>query len=165
MQGHDGSIGMGIVGFGTAGRSFLPAIRRHPGFELVAVADCVEAVRDEIARDNGVAAYADLTGLLAHPGLQVVYIATPTGLHVEQVLQCLAAGKHVLVEKPMAEDVARALPLVEAARRSDRTVLVGHSHGYDLPVQRMRELIAGGELGRVRMVHTWCYTDWCAPCR
>ncbi len=160
MQGHDGSIGMGIVGFGTAGRSFLPAIRRHPGFELVAVADCVEAVRDEIARDNGVAAYADLTGLLAHPGLQVVYIATPTGLHVEQVLQCLAAGKHVLVEKPMAEDVARALPLVEAARRSDRTVLVGHSHGYDLPVQRMRELIAGGELGRVRMVHTWCYTDW-----
>ena len=82
MQGHDGSIGMGIVGFGTAGRSFLPAIRRHPGFELVAVADCVEAVRDEIARDNGVAAYADLTGLLAHPGLQELYGRTYRDNHL-----------------------------------------------------------------------------------
>lgn len=160
MDRHVRPVGIGIVGFGTAGRSFLPAIRRHQAFELVAVADSVAAVREEIARDNGVAAHADLAGLLAHPGVEVVYIATPTHLHVEQVLQCLAARKHVLVEKPMAEDVARALPLVEAAQRSGCVVLVGHSHGYDLPVQRMRELIASGEFGRVRMAHTWCYSDW-----
>ena len=160
MDERDRPIGIGIVGFGTAGRSFLPAIRRHPGFELVAVADCVPAVREEIARESGVTAHAELGTLLEHPAVQVVYIATPTCLHAEQVLQSLAAGKHVLVEKPMAEDVARALPLVDAARRSGRVVLVGHSHGYDLPVQRMRELIASGEFGRVRMAHTWCYTDW-----
>lgn len=151
---------IGVAGFGSAGRSFLPAIRRHGGFVLAAVADPVPAVREEIARDNAVPAFHDLAGLLNHPGLDVVYIATPTGLHVEHTLQALAAGKHVLVEKPLAEDVARAQPLLEAARLSGKVVLVGHSHGYDLPVQQMRELIAEGGLGRVRMVHTWCYTDW-----
>ncbi len=70
------------------------------------------------------------------------------------------AGKHILVEKPMAVSVPRALPMVEAAERAGVVFLVGHSHGYDLPILEMRKIIASGRLGRVRMVNTWCYTDW-----
>ena len=151
---------IGIAGFGTAGRSLVPALHAHPGFALAGIAEPAASVREEITRDFGVAAHATLAKLLAEPALDAVYIATPTAMHAEHVMQALDAGKHVLVEKPMAEDVARARPMVEAAARSGRVVLVGHSHGYDLPVQRMREIIAGGSLGRVRMVNTWCYTDW-----
>jgi len=158
--GEHAPLSIGIAGFGTAGRSLVPALRAHPGFQLVAVAESAPGVREEIVRDLGVAVYASLSDLLAHIGIDAIYIATPTAMHAEQVHQALASGKHVLVEKPMAEDVARAMGMVEAASRSGLVCLVGHSHGYDLPVQRMREIIASGSLGRVRMVNTWCYTDW-----
>jgi phthalate 4,5-cis-dihydrodiol dehydrogenase len=89
-----------------------------------------------------------------------VYLATPTGLHPEHVKLACAAGKHVLVEKPMAAELAEARAMIAAAREAGVVLLVGHSHSYDLPIKRMREIIAGGTLGRVRMVNTWCFTDW-----
>jgi phthalate 4,5-cis-dihydrodiol dehydrogenase len=67
---------------------------------------------------------------------------------------------HVVLEKPMATDLADALEIVEAAERAGRVLLVGHSHSFDLPIQAMRKLIRGGSLGRVRMIHSWCYSDW-----
>lgn len=153
-------VRIGIAGFGTAGRSFVPAIQAHPGFELVAFAEPALHIRSESAAELGAVAYASLIEMLSHPGLDAVYIATPTVMHEEHVLQALQAGKHVLVEKPMAVNVAHALPMVEAAKTSGRVFVVGHSHGYDMPIQEMRRLIAGGTLGRVRMVNTSCYTDW-----
>jgi phthalate 4,5-cis-dihydrodiol dehydrogenase len=151
---------IGMAGFGSAGRSFVPALRAHPGFELVAVAEPAQVLRDEIAHDLATPVYASLADMLAHPGLDAVYIATPTRLHEEHVLQSLQAGKHVLVEKPMAVDVAHAQAMVEAADRAGMVFVVGHSHGFDLPIREMRRIIDGGSLGRVRMVNTSCYTDW-----
>ena len=153
-------VRIGIAGFGTAGRSFIPAIQSHPGFELVALAEPAAHIRSEIAAQLGATAYASLSDMLAHTGLDAVYIATPTIMHEEHVLQALHAGKHVLVEKPMAVDVQHATAMVDAAKVSGRVFVVGHSHGYDLPIQEMRRLIAGGSLGRVRMVNSSCYTDW-----
>lgn len=153
-------VRIGIAGFGTAGRSFVPAIQSHPGFELVAFAEPAPQIRSEIKAELGAAAYSSLTDMLAHPGLDAVYIATPTVMHEEHVTQALQAGKHVLVEKPMAINVAHARSMVDAAKATGRVFVVGHSHGYDLPIQEMRRLISGGTLGRVRMVNTSCYTDW-----
>ncbi|MES2977826.1 MAG: Gfo/Idh/MocA family oxidoreductase [Pseudomonadota bacterium] len=153
-------VRMGIAGFGTAGRSFVPAIASHPGFELAAFAEPAPHIRSEIAAELGVSAYASLTEMLSHSGLDAVYIATPTVMHEEHVLQALHAGKHVLVEKPMAVNVAHALSMVDAAKATSRVFVVGHSHGYDMPIQEMRRIIASGSLGRVRMVNTSCYTDW-----
>ena len=157
------SVKIGIVGMGAAGQAFIPAIRKHPGFEWVALADTVAGTRQALAGqygELGVRAYASLTELLAHPGLDAVYVATPTELHLEHVLQVAAAGKHVLVEKPMAVTLAQGRAMTDAAERAGVLLLVGHSHSYDLPIQRMRALIASGELGHVGMVSTACYTDW-----
>jgi phthalate 4,5-cis-dihydrodiol dehydrogenase len=151
---------IGIAGLGAAGRAFLPPIAAHPGMELAAIADPAAQVRANAAAELGVAAYASVEELVADDTLDAIYIATPTDLHPQHVALACAAGKHVLVEKPMATSVAQALAMVEAAERAGVQLLVGHSHSYDLPIQRMRELIAGGSLGRVRMVNTWCYTDW-----
>lgn len=157
---HQGRCRIGIVGMGAAGQAFIPALLRHPQFEWVALADPAEAVRDQLAQRHAVAAYASLAELLTHSGLDAVYVATPTALHAQQVVQAAVAGKHVLVEKPMAVSLEEGRAMVDAAERAGVVLLVGHSHSYDAPIGRMRELIDTGELGQVRMVNSWCFTDW-----
>ena len=74
-------IRIGIVGLGAAGREFLPAIRGHSAFELVAVAEPAVDTRESIASDTGAAAFADLPSMMSGAALDAVYIATPTELH------------------------------------------------------------------------------------
>jgi phthalate 4,5-cis-dihydrodiol dehydrogenase len=157
-----GKIRIGIVGMGAAGWAFLPPIRGNPAFELAAIAEPVAEMRETVAAETGVAVYPDLPSMLRDARLDAVYIATPTELHPEHVEMVCAAKKHVLTEKPMAIRVEQAQQMVEAASRAGVVLQVGHSHSYDLPIARMREIIASGALGRVRMIHTWNFTDWMA---
>jgi phthalate 4,5-cis-dihydrodiol dehydrogenase len=115
-----------------------------------------------VAAETGAEACADLAAMLRQPGVDAVYVATPTELHPEHVAEVCAAKKHVLTEKPMAIRVADAQAMVDAAARAGVALQVGHSHSYDLPIARMREFVASGALGRVRMIHTWNFTDWMA---
>ena len=147
---------------GAAGWAFLPAIRKSREFELAAVAEPVAEVREAVAAETGVAAHPDLPSMLRDAELDAVYIATPTELHPEHVALACAANKHVLTEKPMAIRVDDAQAMVDAAARAGVVLQVGHSHTYDLPIARMREIVASGALGRVKMIHTWNFTDWMA---
>jgi phthalate 4,5-cis-dihydrodiol dehydrogenase len=153
-------IRIGIVGLGAAGRAFLPAIRGHAAFELAALAEPVAEIREEIARQTGAQAFADLPSMLSGAALDAAYIATPTELHPEHAALCFAAKKHVLTEKPMAVTLDQGVAMVAAAERAGVVLLVGHSHSHDLPIAKMREIVAGGSLGRLRMIHTWNFTDW-----
>jgi phthalate 4,5-cis-dihydrodiol dehydrogenase len=154
------AIRLGIVGMGAAGQAFVAALRGHAGIEWVAAAEPVDTLRRPWERQEGIAGYPSLDEMLDHPGLDAVYIATPTPLHSQQVVQAARAGKHVLVEKPMAQSLDAARAMVDAAQDAGVVLLVGHSHSHDLPIRRMHELIESGELGAVGMVNTWCYTDW-----
>ena len=147
---------VGIAGLGAAGRAFMPAFARPPGFAWVAAAEPMPAVRDAVAREHGVKVFEDLAAMLAGAALDAVCIATPTPLHALQVQQAAAMGLHVLVEKPMAATLADAQAMVAAAERAGIALVVGHSHSHDAPIRAMRGLIESGELGAVRMVHTWC---------
>ena len=151
---------VGIAGLGTAGLAFIPPIAAHPALALVAVSEPDAAARAAVAERCGAVGYADLAAMLAHPGLDAVIIATPTPLHAEHAIACLAAGKHVVLEKPMATSVADGVRICAAAEAAGRVLVVGHSHSFDQPVRAMRDLIAGGTLGRVRMIHSWCFSDW-----
>jgi phthalate 4,5-cis-dihydrodiol dehydrogenase len=157
-----GKIRIGIVGMGAAGWAFVPAIRGNPAFELAAVADPVADMREAAAKEAGAAPYADLPSMLQAANLEAVYIATPTELHPEHVATVCAAKKHVLTEKPMAIRIDQAQAMIAAAERAGVVLQVGHSHSYDLPIARMRDIVVSGKLGRVRMIHTWNYTDWMA---
>jgi phthalate 4,5-cis-dihydrodiol dehydrogenase len=157
-----GKIRIGIVGMGAAGWAFLPPIRGNPAFELAAIAEPVAEMRETVAAETGVAVHPDLPSMLRDAKLDAVYIATPTELHPEHVAQVCAAKKHVLTEKPMAIRVEQAQQMVEAAARAGVVLQVGHSHSYDLPIARMREIVVSGVLGRARMIHTWNFTDWMA---
>jgi len=147
---------------GAAGWAFLPPIRGNPAFELVAIAEPVAEMRETVAAETGVAVHPDLPSMLRDTPLDAVYIATPTELHPQHVSEVCAAGKHVLTEKPMAIRVDQAQVMVAAAALHGVALQVGHSHSYDLPIARMREIVASGALGRVRMIHTWNFTDWMA---
>jgi len=153
-------VQIGVLGLGTAARACAPAFARHPGLKIVAAADSSEQTRDAFSRDYGVPAFADLASMLRQPGLDAVYVATPTELHAQHALEALRAGKHVIVEKPMASTLDDAKAMASAAAEAGRVLLVGHSHSFDPPIQKMREVIGSGRLGKVRMINTWCFSDW-----
>jgi phthalate 4,5-cis-dihydrodiol dehydrogenase len=151
---------LGLVGLGAAGRAFLPAILGHDRFELAAVAEPDKQSHAEIREQLGAASFDSLRSMLAGCALDAVYIGTPTELHRDHVALVCAAGKHVLTEKPMSTSLDGAKAMVACAQQAGVHLLVGHSHSFDLPIRTMHEIIASGELGRVRMINTWCFTDW-----
>jgi predicted dehydrogenase len=85
----------------------------------------------------------------ALPDIDAVVIATPPSTHVPLALSALAAGKHVLVEKPLATTTADARRLIAAAAEAERTLMVGHTFEYNPAVWKLRELVQGGDLGDV----------------
>ena len=153
-------IKVGIAGMGAAGQAFVPALLASSGFEWVAFAETEAAVRSRILQRHAVVAHVDLPSLLRQPELDAVIVATPTPLHAAHVASVAAAGLHVLVEKPMAVSLADARAMVTAARQAGVVLLVGHSHSYDPPIHCLQALLRSDELGPVRMVNTWCYSDW-----
>lgn len=150
----------GIAGLGTAGRLLIPALEERPDCELAAVSDLVPETLEAFARKYGAKACSDLEALVALPDIDVVYIATPTHLHADHAVAAIEAGKHVIVEKPMAASLADAQRMTDAAKRKGVHLIVGHTHAYDLPIHEMGKIVASGELGKLKLINTSFYTDW-----
>jgi phthalate 4,5-cis-dihydrodiol dehydrogenase len=153
-------VRLGIAGLGVAGGALLPAIQRHPNFDLVAIAEPVAETREAGVSATGAQGFNDLATMLADAQLDAVYLATPTVMHVEHISMVFQSGRHVLCEKPMAVRLEDAQAMVAASEAAKRALIVGHAHGFDFPIAKMREIISSGRLGKVRMIHTWHYTDW-----
>ena len=151
---------MAVVGLGRAFTLMLPTFKRHARVELVAAADPREDARRRFAQDFGGRAYATLEELCADRDVEAVYVATPHEDHAAHASAVMGAGKHVLVEKPMATTLADAEAIVDAARATGMQVVVGPSHSFDAPIARARALVASGELGRVRMITALNFTDF-----
>ncbi|MBO0757240.1 MAG: Gfo/Idh/MocA family oxidoreductase [Bradyrhizobiaceae bacterium] len=151
---------LGIIGLGRAFTIMLPTLSKHPLIRLVAACDPRADARERFVADFQAATYQTAEELCADPSVQAVYVASPHQFHVEHVTLAARCGKHVLVEKPMALTVADCRAMIEAAKRSGIHLLVGHSHSYDLPYLRTREMIRTGAYGRVRMVSALNFTDF-----
>src|SRR5262249_52013185 len=125
----------------------------HPSSEVRWVierdASRLEAVR---ARFPGVRTGGEAATALADPAVDAVVVATPTITHYEMVKAALGAGKHVLVEKPLATDARQGAELVELGRRAGRVLLVGHVFLYNAAVREVRRYVETGALGRVYYV-------------
>jgi phthalate 4,5-cis-dihydrodiol dehydrogenase len=133
---------------------------RDPRVQLVAAADPRPEALDRFRQDCGGRTFHSVEQLCADRSIDVVYVATPHELHAQHARLAAAAGKHVLVEKPMALTLEECRSMIDAARRAGVQLIVGHSHSYDAPVARTRELIRGGSCGAVRMITAIDYTDW-----
>ena len=151
---------LGVAGLGRAFSVMLPTFTRHPAVRLVAAADTRTEARKRFAEEFSAKAYDTVAALCADPAVDAVYVATPHQFHREHATQAAEAGKHLLIEKPMALTVEDCTAIVEAARRAGVHVVVGHSHSFDAPVGHLRKLIESGAFGQVRMINALNYTDY-----
>ena len=143
---------------GWADHTFAPAIARARDNLLVAVLGSTTKGAQRFAGRHGLdAAYADLPALLAHPGLDAVWVATPPDLHRAQVIAALKAGKHVLCEKPMAVTVADCKAMTRAAEHSGRVLRIGFNNRAHPQLQKLAAAIAKGRYGEALEAHVQVY--------
>lgn len=143
------TIRFGLVGCGRVAPRHAQSLVELPGAQLVAVTDSVPARAARFAADYGCAVEPDYDALLARPDLDVVTICTPSGLHAQMGSAAAAAGKHVLVEKPMALNLADADALIAACAAANIKLSVVMQNRYNPPVQDLRRAVDAGRLGRL----------------
>lgn len=143
-------IGYGVIGLGFFGEKHAEVAASLPGLNLVAVCTRRDARRREIKRRLGVPRdYRDYRELLADPQVEAVSVVTHVDDHAAPAIAALRAGKHVLLEKPMARTVAECDRIIAAAEKAGRTLMVGHICRFNPRYAIARERIAAGELGRI----------------
>ena len=151
---------LGVAGIGRAFSIMLPSLVGDERIVLAAAADPRAEARDQFEKDFGGRTYASVEAMCAAPELDAIYISTPHQFHRPNVESAARHGKHVLVEKPMSLSIADCAAMIEATERAGVHMVVGHSHSFDRPVARARELIASGEFGDVRMINAMQFTDF-----
>ena len=153
-------IGIGIIGAGHFGAVHAKAIAEVEGVQLVASCrnnrDAVERFADE----HGGRPYVDWRVLLTDPKVDAVVIATPHHLHEEIAIQAAEAGKHILLEKPMAPTVRACDAINVAAARSGVHLMVGHIMHFALPCIKAREILKSGVIGKPVLGSSWLIKLW-----
>ncbi len=145
-----------IAGLGLVGLRHAEAIDRLKDVALAAVVDPGEAGQ-VFAAERGVACYASLSKMFEVEQPDGVILSTPTPLHVEQALECVARGCPTLVEKPLAVSSEEASVLVTAAENANVPLLVGHHRRHNPLIQKAHEVVENGEIGQIRTVHANCW--------
>ena len=150
---------LGVIGLGRAFTLMLPTFVDDRRVRLVAAADPRPEARALFQREFG-RAHENVEALCADPAVEAIYIASPHQMHAEHVRLAAQAGKHVLVEKPMAITIAECQAMIAAAAAAGVHLIVGHSHSFDAPIRRLREIVDSGAVGAVRMINALNYTDF-----
>ncbi len=143
-------IGVGVIGYGYWGPNLVRNFAEVPDAQVVAVSD-LRPERLALVRKRFPAAetVGDHRELLANPRVDAVAVATPVATHFEVAMQALRAGKHVLIEKPLAATAEEALQLIEEAARRKLVLMVDHTFVYTGAVRKMQELVASNALGQI----------------
>ncbi|MDA0230383.1 MAG: Gfo/Idh/MocA family oxidoreductase [Proteobacteria bacterium] len=144
------ALKVGVIGAGWFGEIHCNVIAGAPGLELAALAEQDPARREEIGRQYNVPAlYTDYHGILADPAIDLVHIVTRWENHAEIATAALAAGKHVLLEKPMAPTLAECEQICRAARQAKTYLMVGHVCRFNPRCIAAQKEISAGSIGRV----------------
>jgi len=146
---------IGVIGCGRMGAFHVRNYSQIDCAQLVAVADPDPQMRERALAGTRVAGYSDWREMIQYGNeeLDAISIACPSEYHAEVALEALAAGLHVLVEKPIATTLPDALRMRSAAYEADRKLMVGHVERFNPAVAKLRELVADGRLGRVYRAH------------
>jgi predicted dehydrogenase len=144
----------GIIGFGAfAERTIAPAIRESPNSELVAIQKrSLAAVKEKARIFNIPHAFDSVEALVKHPDVDAVFIVSANSQHAPETLVAARAGKHVLVEKPMAMNVAEAETMIEVCKKNNIKFMVAHMVRLSPLVLRMKELIQSGCIGKITFI-------------
>jgi predicted dehydrogenase len=154
------SIGAAVIGSGFIGTVHIEALRRI-GVQVYGLLGSSAARAQERAAKIGVArGYGSLDELLDDERVEVVHVTSPNNMHFPQVKQILAAGRHVICEKPLAMDARESGELVGLAQQSGKVAAVNFNIRFYPLNQHLRAAVAGGALGEVRLITGRSFQDW-----
>ncbi len=147
---QDSEIGVGVAGYGYWGPNLVRNFSSCHSSRVLAVSD-LDLAKLAISRRHypAVATTLEFQDLLRDPKIDVIAIATPVHTHYDLALRALRAGKHVFVEKPLAQTSEQVRRLIEEADRRNLTLMVDHTFVYTSAVQKIRELLRDGALGEI----------------
>jgi len=147
------SVRIAVVGYGYWGPNLVRNILERPAFHLGGLCELdASRIAEFSVRHPTIPVTDDLEAFLLDPEIEAVAIATPPSTHHELARRCLEAGKHVLVEKPLATSPAEAEDLMAVAEESGLVLMPGHTFVYSPAVNKVRDLIRSGEVGDVYFV-------------
>jgi scyllo-inositol 2-dehydrogenase (NADP+) len=146
-------ISVGIIGLGRSGWSIhANTIQQHPNFKVTAVADPQPERQKEAIDTFGCAAYNTPSELMADPNVELVVVATPSHTHGSLSIEALKAGKHVLVEKPMAQNTAEADEMLECARANGKTITAYQPRRVGAEFVKLQEIMDSNVLGPIHLI-------------
>ena len=154
------ALRLGMIGLGVASTQILPPVAGLPFVKIVAASDLRADALAKFRRDYGGQTFTSVSELCASPDVDAVYIATPNQLHAEHAIIAARNRKHMIVEKPMALSIAECEAMNRVAEENGVHLLCGHTHSFDPPVRKIREIVKSGELGKLRMVNTWNFNEF-----
>jgi len=146
-------VGVGIIGFGRIGAEHAGWLAEARGIRAVAVADGTPA-RQALAEGRGLRICNTIEQLLDARDVDAILVATPTAMHFDHAMAALAAGKHVLVEKPMALDLSQSTAMVDEATNRGLVLSVFHNRRWDLDYLTVRQAVQSGLLGKLISVES-----------
>ena len=160
------TIRLGVIGAGGRGTFVMAAFQRYPGLRVAGICDVYEPNLERgiaaaiTAGSSGPVAYRRYAELLNNKTIDAVLIATPEHWHHRMLLDALAAGKDIYVEKPLCHTPKQGVEMVNAAKRSKRIIQVGmQRRSYDLFLDAQK-IVAQGDLGNVRMIRSWWLNNY-----
>jgi len=145
------TVNVGIIGTGgIATNQHMPALEKQPDVKILAVCDVNEESANKAAeRFNVPHVFADYKKLLEMSEIDAVHVCTPNFLHMPPTVEALNAGKHVIVEKPIARNAVEGAQMVEAARKNNKKLMVAQNMRFDGGSQTLKRIIDAGELGEI----------------
>ncbi|WP_209124679.1 Gfo/Idh/MocA family protein [Alkalihalobacillus sp. BA299] len=148
-------VKVGIIGCGSiAKHRHMPEYANNKNAEIVAVCDIVEERAQQFAEKYNATAYTSYEDLLKSADVDAISVCTPNYLHAPVSIAALKAGKHVLCEKPMATSREDALAMIEAAKESNKKLMIAHNQRFVPSHQKARQLIKNGEVGKIYSFRT-----------
>jgi phthalate 4,5-cis-dihydrodiol dehydrogenase len=153
-------IGVGIIGAGHFGAVHAKAMAEVEGLHLVASCREDQAAAARFAAEHGGSAYGDWRALLADPKVDAVVIATPHHLHEEISIAAAEAGKHILLEKPMAPTTRACDAINAAVSKAGVQLMVGHVMHFALPCIKAKEILDAGVIGKPVLGSSWMIKLW-----
>lgn len=151
---------IGVIGLGRAGSGMLTALAQHPNIQVTAAADLYPQHLGKFQSEFGGEAYKNVADLCRSNSVDAVYIATPHELHVEHFLMAAEAGKHAIVEKPMALSMDDCDAMIGVSERLGVHLIVGHTASFNPVIQKMRQLVVEKEFGELAFMSATAYTDF-----
>jgi len=139
---------VGVIGVGAMGKHHVRIYHGMRAVELVGVADSNDKTANEVAAEYHTEAFTDCEQLL-NEDLDAVSIVVPTSLHKDIARKAAQYGVHMLVEKPVADSLSNAALIIDAARRENLKLMIGHIERFNPAILKLKELINAGELGEI----------------